>query len=174
MVLIVVSAVFVLAVLAAGLSLRLTAIRSTSMRPALLEGDYVVVNRLARKFRRGDIVLFRFPTENPEHSVCGEKPYGKQYIKRVIGLPGEELEIRDRAVYVDGKRIEGAMGVVQRERIPSIKMPEGSYFVMGDNRARSCDSRVWGALPGKYTLGRAEFTIYPPDRRDRLVRQFLP
>ena len=157
-----------------------------SMIPTLLIGDYIMVNKFVyappgpgllgalerrllpmRDIRRGDIVVFKFP-EEPE----------KDYIKRVIGLPGETLEVRDRQVYIDGKPLDEPYKVhrnprglnIDQDDYPATKIPEESYFCMGDNRDNSRDSRSWGFVPRDYVKGRA-FMIwwsYEEDRDDWL------
>jgi signal peptidase I len=114
-----------------------------------------------RDVRRGDIVVFKYP-EDPE----------RDFIKRVIGLPGETLEVRDKRVYIDGRRLdepyvhylEPPTGSTEyqeitsfdlRERYGPVKVPVDKYFVMGDNRDNSQDSRYWGFLPREYVKGRA-------------------
>jgi signal peptidase I len=144
-----------------------------SMRPTLLVGDYIMVNKFAyapvaegipllgrlervlfpiREAQRGDIAVFKFPRE-PE----------KDYIKRIIGLPGDEIEIRDRQVYIDGQPIEEPYKVhrsprpftLQRSSYPRTRIPEGMLFCMGDNRDNSNDSRDWGFVPRDHLKGRA-------------------
>jgi signal peptidase I len=147
-----------------------------SMENNLLIGDHLIVNKFVfgpnlggldrsvlpmRDIRRGDIVVFKYP-EDPE----------RDFIKRVIGLPGETLEVRDKRVYVNGQRLEepyvhyleppkGASEYQEvtsfdlRERYGPVKIPADKYFVMGDNRDNSQDSRYWGFLPREYVKGRA-------------------
>jgi signal peptidase I len=155
-----------------------------SMIPTLLIGDYIMVNKYIyapattglpwlgaaeralfpiRDIRRGDIVVFKFP-EEPE----------KDYIKRVIGLPGETLEIRDRQVYIDGKPLEEEYKVhrmprglnMDQDNYPATRIPDTAYFCMGDNRDNSRDSRAWGFVPRDYVKGRA-FMIWWSYDEDR-------
>ena len=148
-----------------------------SMEPNLLVGDHLLVNKFVfapvaypaerallpmRELRRGDIVVFKFP-EDPE----------RDFIKRVIGLPGDTLELRNREVYVNGQKLTepyahylfpvGESGEATsfdvRERYGPVTVPDGHYFMMGDNRDNSQDSRYWGFLPAHYVKGRA-LTIY--------------
>jgi signal peptidase I len=146
-----------------------------SMENNLLIGDHLLVNKMVlapsptaldrallpvRDVRRGDVVVFKYP-EDPE----------RDFIKRVIGLPGETLEVREKRVYIDGKPLEEPYvhyleppsGPTQyneftsydlRERYGPVKVPPGQYFVMGDNRDNSQDSRYWGFLPREYIKGR--------------------
>ena len=155
-----------------------------SMVPTLLIGDYIMVNKFAyapvtrdlpllgrierrllpvRDLRRGDIVVFKFP-EEPE----------KDYIKRVIGLPGDLVEIRDRQLYIDDRPIEEPYKIhrnprgltVDQDDYPPTRVPEGMLFCMGDNRDNSRDSRAWGFVPRDYLKGRA-FMIWYSFEEDR-------
>ena len=132
------------------------------MEDTLLIGDYIMVNRYVfspattawekallpvRDVRRGDVIVFKFPAE-PE----------VDYIKRVIGLPGDTLEIRRGVVYANGQRVDDPF-VKEAYRLPDtfepFTVPEGRYWVMGDHRDRSSDSRVWGYVPRELIKGRA-------------------
>jgi signal peptidase I len=144
-----------------------------SMENNLLIGDHLLVNKLVsgpsataferailplRDPKRGDVMVFKYPDE-PE----------RDFIKRVIGLPGETLEMRNKKIYINGQPLEepyvhflepAAEGqeVTQfdlRERYGPVRIPEGQYFVMGDNRDNSQDSRYWGFLPRHYIKGKA-------------------
>ncbi len=151
-------------------------IPTSSMEPNLLIGDHLFVNRLIfapstgsledallakREVRRGDVVIFRFPG-NPD----------KDYVKRVIALPGESVEIRDRTVLVDGRPLDEAeyarfqepgpddgepeFGLrLERQPYGPATVPPGQLFVLGDNRDNSNDSRFWGFLPRELVKGRA-------------------
>jgi signal peptidase I len=154
-----------------------------SMIPTLLIGDYIMVNKFIyapptsapllgsleraafpmRQVHRGDIVVFKFP-EEPE----------KDYIKRVVGLPGETLEIRDRQVYIDGHPLDETYKVhrnprglnIDQDNYPATRIPDDAYFCMGDNRDNSRDSRSWGFVPRDYIKGRA-FMIWWSYEEDR-------
>jgi len=143
-----------------------------SMEPNLLVGDHLLVNKFAfapvatefermvlpmREIRRGDIIVFKFP-EEPE----------RDFIKRVIGLPGDTIEMRNRQLFVNGNRLEEPyahylfpVGDDQsesfdvRSRYGPVTVPPAHYFMMGDNRDNSQDSRYWGFLPAHYVKGRA-------------------
>ena len=144
-----------------------------SMENNLLIGDHLLVNKFVfgptgsslersvlpvRDVRRRDVIVFKYPDE-PE----------RDFIKRVIGLPGETLELRAKKVYVNGQPLDepyvhflepasNAQEVTSfdvRERYGPVRVPEGHYFVMGDNRDNSQDSRYWGFLPQHYIKGRA-------------------
>ena len=144
-----------------------------SMENNLLIGDHLLVNKFVfgpepnalerailpvRDIRRGDIVVFKFPDEPT-----------RDFIKRVIGLPGDTIELRNKKVLVNGQALDepyvhfleashGAGEITSfdvRERYGPVHVPEGQYFVMGDNRDNSQDSRYWGFLPRHYIKGKA-------------------
>jgi signal peptidase I len=147
-----------------------------SMEENLLVGDHLLVNKFVfgpataplerallpvAAVDRGDVVVFKYP-EEPE----------RDFIKRVIGLPGETLEVRDKRVYIDGAALEepyahylepmpSGTGLHEstpydvRDRYGPVTVPAGHFFVMGDNRDNSQDSRYWGFLPREYIKGRA-------------------
>ncbi len=155
--------VFISVILFLGINLITARIRieSVSMENTLHPGNAVLVNRLAYRFGlpdRGDIVVFDPPFESPE-----------PYIKRVIALPGEEVSIRDGIVYVNNQPIQEPY---IRER-PTVRgtwiVPEGSIFVMGDNRNNSSDSRNWGPVPLDNIIGQALFIYWPPDEMGSLT-----
>lgn len=136
-------------------------IESVSMENTLHPGNAVLVNRLAYRFNlpeRGDIIVFDPPFESPE-----------PYIKRVIGLPGDEISIREGTVYLNGTAIPEPY---LRER-PAARgtwlVPEGAVFVMGDNRNNSSDSRNWGPVPESNIIGRAVFIYWPLDQMGSLT-----
>jgi signal peptidase I len=154
-------------------------IPSGSMKPTLLIGDHLLVSKSSYGIKlpfsdvvvipigdpeRGDIVVFRFPEDKD-----------KDFIKRIIGLPGETVEVRDKAVFINGKKLNKDWGhytdkvvlppgVQPRDNFGPVKVPEDHYFVMGDNRDQSYDSRFWfggrgGFVPREDILGKA-FIIY--------------
>ena len=114
--------------------------------------DRVVVKRPVGDVKRGDVVLFEMPQPAAE-SACNTS--GKN-IKRVVGLPGEKVEERDGYIYVDGKRLsEPYVKPGHRDHQSGAwRVQQGRYFLMGDNRPMSCDSRRWGAVPRAELLGR--------------------
>jgi len=131
--------------------------------------DRVLANRFIYRFRdpeRGEIVVFETP---PAARVrCGA---GGTFVKRLIGLPGERLELRSENglshVYINGKRLaEPYIGINRRDaRGPeTFRIPEGQYFMMGDNRSQSCDSREWGTVPRGNLIGKVFATYWPPNR----------
>jgi signal peptidase I len=127
--------------------------------------DRVIANRLAYRFRdphRGDIVVFTAPPAAKQR--CTE---GGTFVKRIVGLPGEVVSERAGFVYIDGKRLNEPY--VQRSRRDNetqtwARIPKGEYFMMGDNRADSCDSRQWGPVPRQNLIGPVLLTYWPLDR----------
>jgi signal peptidase I len=132
------------------------------MLPRLHDGERIFVNKLiyyddyrwAPKIERGDIVVFWFP-DDPS----------KSYIKRVIGLPGDTIEVHEGVVRVNGRDIEETyldprLNLSHRSQAP-IYIKPNYYFVMGDNRDNSSDSRIWGLVPKKYIYGKALFRYWP-------------
>ena len=125
--------------------------------------DRVLAIRLRWPFRgvsRGDIITFRTPPRAA--AACGE---GGIYVKRVIALPGETFAERDGVVYVDGRRLtERYVKFREHRTFRRRRVPSGSYFLLGDARAQSCDSRVFGAVPRKDLIARIIATYWPPTR----------
>lgn len=137
-------------------------VEGTSMLPRLHDGERIFVNKLiyyeeyrwAPKVERGDIVVFWFP-DDPS----------KSYIKRVIGLPGDTVEMREGVVRVNGTELredylDPRFNVSPKSQAPVYVRPN-YYFVMGDNRDNSSDSRSWGLVPRKYVYGKALFRYWP-------------
>jgi signal peptidase I len=132
----------------------------------LLDGsDRVLACRVCYDFeapKRGDIVVFNTPPEAAR--ACGT---GGVFVKRLIGLPGEVWSERDGYVYINGKKLnEPYIKPEYRDNLtyPAQKIPPGHYFMMGDNRAGSCDSRRWGTVPRKDLIGKVIATYWPPSR----------
>ena len=127
--------------------------------------DRVLANRFIyhlREPKRGDIVVFETPKS--AEAKCGA---GGTFVKRLIALPGETWEERDGVVFINGKRlVEPYVGNGRRDSntYAPRKIPEGRYFFMGDNRAQSCDSREWGAVPRGNIVGEVFFVYWPPTR----------
>ncbi|HEY8103509.1 MAG TPA: signal peptidase I [Gaiellaceae bacterium] len=127
--------------------------------------DRVIANRLIYRFKdpaRGEIVVFEAPAD--VEKAC---PSGDVFIKRIVGLPGEVVSMRDGHVYIDGAELrEPYLEAAYRDGESGSwgRVPDGSYFVLGDNRALSCDSRRWGVVPRGNIIGRAELRYWPVDR----------
>ena len=142
-----------------------------SMLPTLIENDRVLVNKFLYRFKepeRGDIVVFRYPVDGK-----------RDFIKRLVALPGEEINIRDGKVWIDGKVTEED-SILRRfyyynredwdygKDNQVVRIPDDAYFVLGDNSAQSSDSRNWGFVPKRNMVGKA-FMIYWPPKRIRLA-----
>ena len=136
-------------------------IPSGSMEPTLDIGDRVLVNKLSyhlHDVHRGDVIVFKRPP-----GVAGE-PRIKDFIKRVIGLPGDTIETRADAVYINGKKLPEKYLPTGMRTIPGIerqKVPPKHYWVMGDNRTNSSDSRFFRTITESSILGRAFIQVWP-------------
>ncbi|MBC7190431.1 signal peptidase I [Candidatus Aerophobetes bacterium] len=144
-------------------------IPSGSMEPTLLVGDRIMAYKIfygIDKAQRGDIVIFKFPLD----------PH-KDFVKRVIALPGETVEIKDKKVYINGKRLFEPYAFYSekrnigfpRDEYGPVKVPPDSLFVLGDNRDSSEDSRYWGYVPKENIVGKV-FLIYWPPWRIKIVK----
>lgn len=172
---------FILAMVIRTFVIQAFKIPTGSMRTTLLEGDLILVNKFIygakvpfadlnlpalRQPNRGDVIVFIYP-ESPK----------KDFIKRLVGLPGETVEIKNGTVYINDKPLldslfnqryyynRGEFGQEGRK----IKIPEDDFFVLGDNSASSQDSRYWGFVPRKNILGEA-LVIYWPPQRIRIIK----
>lgn len=135
-------------------------VSGSSMVPTYENGDYLIVDELSYHFRepaRGDVVIFRYPNDPSEF-----------FIKRILGLPGEKIVITEGIPYIYNEEFPG--GVVISEPYTAEELDyttitanlgEDEYFVLGDNRTKSMDSRVWGTLPEKLIMGRAWLRLWP-------------
>jgi signal peptidase I len=128
--------------------------------------DRVLANRFIYRFRnpkRGEIIVFRTPPAAAR--LCGA---GGTFVKRLIGLPGEVVSERDGFVSINGAQLqEPYIKPDRRDHEPPrtwTRIPKGQYFFMGDNRAASCDSRVWGPVPRGNLIGEVFFVYWPPTR----------
>jgi signal peptidase I len=134
-------------------------VQGASMEPLLHDEERIVVNKFVYRFRsveRGDVVVFWYPRD-PSVS----------FIKRVVGLPGDVVEIRQGVLHVNGRRVEEHY-VAGRFRdgddYPPTEVRRGYYFVLGDHRNSSNDSRSWGEVPERYIYGKAFFRFWPLGR----------
>lgn len=192
-------------------------IPSGSMRPTLLEGDHLFVNKFIyglripfseirilplQQVKRSEIIVFSCPPQALS-PIEKEKKVKKDFIKRCIGLGGDIIEIKNKKVYLNGKELnepyafynekiiysaphffpnpenyqksweEGKFtqmsGGTVRDSFGPVKVPQGCYFVLGDNRDSSFDSRFWGPLPDKHLKGRA-LLLYWPIKRIRIIK----
>ena len=128
--------------------------------------DRVLANRFIYHFRkphRGDIIVFKTPPQAEQR--CGA---GGTFVKRLVGLPGETWEEKNGFVFIDGKKlIEPYVKPDRRDTAtsyPARKVPPGMYFMMGDNRTQSCDSREWGPVPRGNLIGEVFSVYWPPNR----------
>lgn len=136
-------------------------VEGTSMMPSLYDQERLFINQFSYKFglgdiKRGDTVVFWFPEDTT-----------KSYIKRVIGLPGDTVAVDDGYVIVNGKKLqENYVPPEYRDDrpYPPTIVPANQYFVLGDHRISSNDSRAWGFVPKNYIYGKAVFVFWPPDR----------
>ncbi|MCS7251413.1 MAG: signal peptidase I [Anaerolineae bacterium] len=137
-------------------------IEGSSMEPNLRDGEYVLISKISYWFgspQRGDVVVFRFPHD----------PH-RDFIKRIIGLPGETVAIRDGKVFIDGRPLEETY--IRSPIIYTygpVTLGPDEYFVLGDNRNASNDSHNWGTLPYSAIIGEAWLVYWPPSRW-RLIR----
>ena len=131
-------------------------IESISMQPTLYAGDFVIVNKISYLFgdtNRGDIVVFRYPPD----------PEREPYIKRVIGLPGDEVNVSNGQVLVNDMPLNEPYINASPSYEGSWVVPENSLFVLGDNRNSSSDSHSWGMVPVDNVIGKAELVYWPPE-----------
>jgi signal peptidase I len=139
-------------------------IPSKSMKPTLHVGDRILVNKLSVDFGSinvGDVIVFKAPPS--EH--CTSDGIA-DLVKRVIGLPGQHLTSKGNTIYADGKAIKEPWTYFHAIGTPigHVTVPKGTYFVMGDNRADSCDSRIWGTVPRSDIIGKVFVRVWPPSR----------
>ena len=160
-------------------------IPSPSMVPTLEVGQRVLVNRIGERFsdpQVGDVLVFHPPTGAERSDMCGKTPPPGQvcitptdrradvnYIKRVVAGPGDEISLDDGHVVLNGQRqsesfAEPCTSDADCDFPQTVKVPAGHYFMMGDNRGQSEDSRFWGPVPREWVIGGAFATYWPPKR----------
>jgi signal peptidase I len=135
-------------------------VKGASMEPVFQNGDYLIIDEITYKFRepqRGEVVVFRYP-----HDLS------QRYIKRIIGLPGETIEIKDGKIFIstnfENKILDESSYLPQNTNTPGnmkITLDFNDYFVLGDNRQASSDSRSWGTLPKNDIIGRVFLRAFP-------------
>lgn len=134
-------------------------VEGTSMMPWLQDQERIFVNKFVYRFddiRRGDIIVFRFPLDPT-----------KSYIKRVVGLPGDTVELQEGRLLINGRRVVEPYVLPEysdRSSYPPVTVPAGHYYVLGDHRNTSNDSRTWGTVQGDFVIGKAVFAYWPLDR----------
>jgi signal peptidase I len=134
-------------------------VEGTSMAPGISDQERLFINKFVYHFepiRRGDVVVFWYPLDP-----------SKSFIKRVVGLPGETVAIRAGRVYINGREIREPYVLpryMDENSYPPVKVPKGEYYVMGDHRDDSNDSRMFGPVPRRYIYGKAVFAYWPMDR----------
>jgi signal peptidase I len=124
-----------------------------SMLPTLTNGELVIVNKLAYKLgepARGDIIVFYFPVDPSQ-----------EFIKRVVGLPGDQVSIHKGAILINGQRLDEPYLSVKPNYDGDWTVGNGQLFVLGDNRNNSLDSHNWGTVPMEYVIGKAIFIYWP-------------
>ena len=142
-------------------------VKGASMEPNFKDGEYLIIDEITYRFHepeRGDVIVFKYPNDPKQY-----------YIKRIIGLPGEAVEIKDGDVYIYDKG--GERTLLMENYLPdydvtnlmnlgktTFNLEEGRYFVMGDNRVQSSDSRSWGDLKKDFIVGRVVLRAYPFSR----------
>ena len=133
-------------------------VEGTSMYPLLSDQERIFINKFVYRFEpieRGDVIVFWYPLDR-----------SKSFIKRVVGLPGEMIEIRAGHVYINGEELADQYvpaGYLDGSNSASRRIPADSYFVMGDHRDSSNDSRVFGSVPRQFIYGKAVFAYWPVD-----------
>lgn len=138
-------------------------VEGTSMMPSLDDEERILVNKFVYRIepiQRGDIVVFRYPLDP-----------SKSYIKRVIGTAGDHIQILNGSVYVNGKELSEDYvppAYIDDRSYPEIVVPVNSYFVLGDHRSMSRDSRDFGPVRQSYIYGKAVFGYWPVDKLGRL------
>lgn len=134
-------------------------VEGTSMAPWLSDQERIFINKFIYKFediQRGDVVVFWYPLDT-----------SKSFIKRVVGLPGETVEIRRGRVFINGQRLPEPYvpaAFADDQSCVLVRVPLGSYFVLGDHRISSNDSRSWGPVDRRYIYGKAVFAYWPVSR----------
>ena len=135
-------------------------VNGDSMLPNFQSGEVVIVDQISfsgqKMIKRGDVVAAKFPAD----------PDKTKLIKRVIGLPGEKVEVKDTHIFINGaplvEKYQPRYGEAPYDEIALVTLKDGEYFLAGDNRPDSSDSRLWGPVGREDILGRVSFVIFPP------------
>ncbi|CAD5975523.1 putative signal peptidase I-1 [Planktothrix agardhii] len=139
-------------------------IPSDSMFPTLEINDRLVIEKVSYYLKSpkfGDIIVFTPPSQLQEIGYGADQAF----IKRIIGKPGQTIEVKNGRVYIDNQpQFERYIAEEPHYQLPPVKVPDNSYFMMGDNRNDSNDSHVWGFLPKENIIGRAVFRFWPIER----------
>ena len=133
-------------------------VKGASMEPNFDDGEYVIIDEISYNFKqpaRGEVIVFKYPNDPSQY-----------YIKRIIGLPGENIKINNKKVFLvkDGKETEiheDYLGNIITSADANVQLGINEYFVMGDNRTKSFDSRQWGPLLKKYIIGKVWIRVFP-------------
>ena len=133
-------------------------VKGESMEPNFHNGDYLIIDQLSYRLKgpqRGEVVVFKYP-----------KAPSQRYIKRIVGLPGETVEIKEGEVTVSGSSLDESTYLSEfvytdPREFKTITLNEDEYFVLGDNRIASSDSRIWGPLPRENIIGRVFIRAWP-------------
>lgn len=140
-------------------------VNGDSMYPTFLDKEYILTNIIALSFsqpKRGEVIVFKAP-EDPE----------KDFIKRIIGVPGDQVMVKDGEVFLNGQKLNEGSYLKSDVRTyggrtlkdgETLTVPQDSFFVMGDNRGYSSDSREWGFVSKKDIIGKSFFVYWPPDK----------
>ncbi|MFZ3216776.1 MAG: signal peptidase I [Candidatus Acidiferrales bacterium] len=142
-------------------------VEGTSMAPLLSDQERIFINKFVYRFEpieRGDVVVFWYPLD-----------HSKSFIKRVIGLPGDVIELRAGRLYVNGKELSEPYvpaSYLDGSSYGPVQIPAGNYFVMGDHRDSSNDSRVFGPVSRPYIYGKAVFAYWPVDHFGSLTSSY--
>jgi signal peptidase I len=174
----------VLAIILQAFFIKTFVIPSPSMEPTLMEGDHVLVDRITYHFReprRGEVIVFRFNPNEVANWTQGGNPISRSldllaeilnishqgelpFIKRVVGVAGDTVEMRDGQLYVNGEIDTGNYDYIKDTSNGKWTVPTGTVMVMGDNRPNSNDSRRWGFVPYQAIMGKAVAIWWPPSR----------
>jgi signal peptidase I len=128
-------------------------VQGQAMSPTLNDGDRILISKSVGEIKRGDIVVLLYPQDT-----------SKSYIKRIIGMPGEEIEIREGKVLINGNALEEPYlnpDFLSQDSMPPLKIAENHYFVLGDNRRNSSDSRYWGTVAQELIYGQYTWRYWP-------------